>query len=147
MWEKTSLKHVVPDAHGNPIKVRSKLEIGVAKVLNETQVKWQYETVKIKYKIPESDHTYNPDFILPNGIHIEGKGRLSDYQERYKYQLVKKQYPELDLRFIFDNPNKLVGGTKQTHGAWAEKIGFPYCSVKDHDVIKSWVEESNGSQT
>ena len=38
MSEKTSLKHVVQDSHGNPVTVRSKLEIDVAKILNDVIV-------------------------------------------------------------------------------------------------------------
>jgi len=137
--EKTSLKHVVDDYLGKPIKVRSKLEIDVVKALNETGLPWQYESEKISYIVPESKHQYNPDFVLPNGVYLEGKGILIDHQERIKYILLKQQYPNLDLRFIFGNPSKRCGGMKLTHGEWAEKHGFLYCSVKDKEIIQSWI--------
>lgn len=113
----------------------------MVKVLNETQTEWSYEKDKLKYFVPKSDHIYTPDFRLENGIFIEGKGILSDYAERQKYILIKEQYPCIDLRFIFGNPKKRCAGMKMTHEEWAIKYGFPYCSVKDVDIIKSWVNE------
>ena len=142
MWEKTSLKHVVPDCHGKQIKVRSKLEIDVANTLTETKIPWQYEVTKIPYTIPESLHHYTVDFTVGTLL-LEGKGILIDAKERQKYILIKQQHPELDIRFIFDNPLKLCNGTKQTHAFWAEKNGFPYCSRKDKVTIQSWVMEKN----
>lgn len=141
MWEKVSTKHVVQDGNGKTIKVRSKLEQTLAKLLNNTNSIWEYEVTKIPYIIPESNHTYTVDFSLINGILLEGKGYLSSHQERHKYVLLKQQHPDLDLRFVFDNPNKLCGGTKMTHAKWAEKYGFPYCSIKDIEQIVSWVKE------
>ena len=135
------MKHVVQDGTGKTIKVRSKLEIKLSEILNNTGVTWAYEVTKIPYTIPESDHQYTVDFTLSNGLLIEGKGYLSDHKERYKYVLIKEQYPDLDLRFVFDNPNKLVGGTKMTHAKWAEKYGFRYCSIKDTEQIESWLKE------
>lgn len=116
----------------------------MVKILNETNTNWGYESQKISYTIPESKHVYTPDFIFENGILGEGKGFISDHAERYKYILVKQQHPEIDLRFIFDNPNKLCGGTKYSHAQWATKYGFKYCSVKDVDTIKEWAKEQNG---
>jgi hypothetical protein len=57
--------------------------------------------------------------------------------------LLKEQHPDIDIRFIFDNPNKLCGGTKMTHAKWAEKYNFKYCSIKDKDQILNWVKENN----
>lgn len=113
----------------------------MVKILNETKVNWEYESKKVSYIIPESKHTYIVDFNTPNGVYYESKGFLSDYQERKKYVLVKEQNPDIDLRFIFDNPNKLCGGTKMTHAQWADKYGFKWCGVKDVGTIKEWVHE------
>ena len=141
--EKTSLKHVVQDGNGKVIKVRSKLETDLAYILSDLKVPWTYETTKLSYTIPESLHTYTVDFSIPNkGILIEGKGYLSDHKERSKYILIKEQYPELDLRFVFMDCNKLCGGAKYSHGTWATKQGFKYCSIKDYNIIKDWLSES-----
>ena len=123
-------------------KRRSKLELKFEEILKENKAEYEYEVTVIPYKVPESNHKYTVDWTLPKGILLETKGYLSDYQERHKYVLLKEQHPDLDLRFVFDNPNKLCGGTKTTHGAWATKYKFPYCSVKDHETIQQWVTES-----
>lgn len=119
-------------------KRRSKLELKFEEILKDFQVNYGYEITHIPYVIPESNHKYIVDWTIYNGVHIETKGYLSDYKERQKYVLLKEQHPEIDLRFVFDNPNKLCGGTKMTHGKWAEKCGFQYCSIRDVDIIKEW---------
>lgn len=123
-------------------KRRSKLEMKFEEILKESLAEYTYETQIIPYIVPESKHKYIVDFSTNNGILWEVKGWLSDHQERQKYILVKQQHPEVDLRFVFDNINKLCGGTKYTHKTWCEKNGFRYCSVKDIDTIKSWIQES-----
>ena len=122
-------------------KRRSKLELKFEEILKDFAVEYDYEVTKIPYTIPESKHTYTVDWTLLNGMLLETKGYLSDHQERYKYVLLKQQHPDLDLRFVFDNPNKLCGGTKMTHAKWAEKYGFKWCGIKDVEQIHSWVKE------
>lgn len=122
-------------------KRRSKLELKFEEILKDFEVEYDYEVTKIPYTIPESKHTYTVDWTLLNGMLLETKGYLSNHQERYKYVLLKQQHPDLDLRFVFDNPNKLVGGTKMTHAKWAEKYNFKWCGIKDVEQIHSWVKE------
>ncbi len=124
-------------------KRRSKLELKFEAILKEFEVDYGYEVTKIPYVVPESKHNYIVDWTILNGVLIETKGYLSDYAERRKYVLLKEQHPGLDLRFVFDNENKLCGGTKMTHAAWATKYGFKYCSIKDTEQINSWIKESN----
>lgn len=124
-------------------KRRSKLELRFEDILKDFEVNYDYEVTKIPYTVPESKHTYTVDWTLLNGLLIETKGYLSDHRERYKYVLLKEQNPDLDLRFVFDNPNKLCGGTKMTHGAWATKYNFKWCSIKDVDQIQAWVKEKD----
>ena len=122
-------------------KRRSKLELKFEEIIKEFDVAYDYEVTKIPYTIPESNHNYTVDWTFINGLLVETKGYLSDHKERYKYVLLKQQHPDLDLRFVFDNPNKLCGGTKMTHSKWAEKYGFKYCSIKDVDQIKQWIKD------
>ena len=122
-------------------KRRSKLEERFESILKDFDVPYEYEVTKIDYIIPESSHTYTVDWTVLNGKLIETKGYLSDHSERRKYVLLKEQHPDLDLRFVFDNPNKLCGGTKMSHAKWAEKYVFRYCSIKDTEQIKQWITE------
>lgn len=130
---------------GNPLesnkKRRSRLEQRFETVLEEYGIEYEYEVTKIPYVIPASDHNYCVDWTIANGVMIETKGYLSDYRERQKYVLLKEQHPDLDLRFVFDNPSKLCGGTKMTHAKWADKHGFKWCSIKDIEQIIKWVKE------
>ena len=120
-------------------KRRSRLEERFEQIIQNFDIDYDYEITKIPYVVPESNHTYTVDWTFLNNLLVETKGYLSTHQERHKYVLLKQQHPELDLRFVFDNPNKLCGGTKMTHGKWAEKYGFKYCSIKDIDQIRKLV--------
>lgn len=123
-------------------KRRSKLEMKFEEILISNQVEYDYEVTVIPYIVPESKHKYTVDWTFGNGVLCETKGYLSDHQERHKYVLLKQQHPTLDLRFVFDNPNKLCGGTKYTHAKWADKYGFKWCSIKDTEQIQSWINEN-----
>ena len=124
-----------------PAKRRSKLEQKFEEIINSFEVDYEYEVTKIPYIVPETAHKYTVDWTIMNGILIETKGYLSDHQERNKYVLIKKQHPDIDLRFVFDNPNKSCGGIKMTHGQWATKYGFKWCGIKDIEQIRSWLKE------
>ena len=119
---------------------RSGLEQTIAQQLDSKQVVYQYENPanKIKYTVPAKDHTYLPDFVLPNGIIIETKGRFV-LADRKKHELIKSQRPELDIRFVFSNSNtKIAKNSKTTYGSWCEKLGIPYA---DKQIPKEWLEE------
>lgn len=117
--------------------VRSGLEDKVCKDLTERGVAYEYETVKLKYVKPLSNHTYTPDILLKNGVILELKGRLTA-QDRMKMSLVKKQHPDLDIRFLFSNSKtKIIKGSPTTYGMWCDKNNFPYC---DKAVPDDWLK-------
>jgi sugar lactone lactonase YvrE len=118
---------------------RSGLEDKVAKQLELQGVKVEYETTKIKYVVPESLHTYTPDFVLPNGIIVETKGRFV-VADRKKHLLVQKQYPDLDIRFVFSNSKtKISKGSKTSYADWCNKNGFTFA---DKEVPEEWLDLS-----
>jgi hypothetical protein len=101
---------------------RSGLEEKVAKELSESGIKYEYESIKIKYDVSET-RTYTPDFILPNGIIVETKGRFVA-ADRKKHLLIQKQF-DYDIRFVFQNARaKLFKGAKSTYSQWCDKHGF-----------------------
>ncbi len=117
---------------------RSGLEEKVAASLEARGVPVLYETETLRYETPATPHKYTPDFLLPNGIRIETKGRFVT-ADRKKHLLIKKQHPELDLRFVFTNPNaKLYKGSPTSYAAWCEKHGFLYAK---RDVPAEWISE------
>src|SRR6056297_1858467 len=116
---------------------RSGLELKIAKQLNKRKVKYGYETEKIRWTLTEHK-VYTPDFILPNGVIIEGKGRFTA-SDRKKHLHIQRQHPDLDIRFVFSNSNnRILKGSKTTYGMWCEKNGFLYA---DNEIPEGWLYE------
>lgn len=119
-------------------RYRSGLEDKIASQLEQAGIKYSYEGWKIPYVIPASNHTYKPDFILPNGIIVEAKG-IFDTEDRTKHLLIREQFPELDIRFIFSSVNtKIYSGSKTTVAAWCDKNNFLFAAKLIPSV---WLKE------
>lgn len=117
-------------------KFRSGSELRVANDLEDRGIAYEYEHRKVIYQKKPSK--YLIDFELPNGIIVEVKGRFVG-SDRAKHLLVKAQHPDLDIRFVFDNPNrKLYTGSSNTYADWCEKHGFKYATKY---VPKEWLDE------
>ncbi len=131
---KKSSKRAIAKKHG----FRSGLEEDVDKSLKSRGVSGEYEQHKISYSKPATNHTYTPDFKLPNGIFIETKGRFV-LADRQKHILIKSQHPELDIRFVFQNANnKIRKGSKTTYADWCVKNNFIY---SNKEIPNSWLNE------
>lgn len=117
---------------------RSGLEEKIGKQLTKLKVKFGYENIKINFTQPPKARTYTPDFTLPNGIIIESKGRFVS-EDRQKHVWIKKQQPDLDIRFVFSNSKqKLYKGSKTTYADWCKKHGFLYA---DKLIPQEWIDE------
>jgi len=115
---------------------RSGLEDKIAKQLTEAGVAYEYETTKIQYVVPESVHKYTPDFVLPNGVIVETKGRFT-LSDRKKHLLIQKQRPDLDIRFVFSNSKtKISKGSKTSYADWCNKNDFIYA---DKEIPEEWL--------
>lgn len=120
------------------MRFRSGLEKRTAAWLKAKKVAFDYEKLRLPYLVSET-RTYTPDFqILSNGIIIETKGRFLP-SDRKKHLLIKEQYPELDIRFVFSNPNaKIRKGSKTSYADWCDKHGFLYAQ----EIIPTeWIRE------
>lgn len=116
---------------------RSGLEIKVKDFLRENKIPIKYECLKIEWE-DLMYRTYTPDFILPNGIIVEVKGRFTA-DDRRKHICIKKQHPTLDIRFIFESSKrKLSKGAKSTYASWCEKNKFMY---SDRVIPQEWLKE------
>ena len=120
---------------------RSGLEQIVRDSLRGRKCNAKYECLKIEWE-DLTYRKYTPDFLLPNGIIVETKGRFTP-ADRMKHLAIKKQHPHLDIRFVFSNSNsKLRKGAKTTYASWCEKHGFLYA---DKDVPQEWIDEKKKS--
>lgn len=117
---------------------RSGFEDDVAQELRSKGIKFTYEKEKIKW-VDMKVRTYTPDFVLSNGIIVETKGRFVA-SDRRKHKEIQKQFPDLDIRFVFQNSRaKLYKGAKSSYGDWCNKYGFKYA---DKSIPDDWLIEN-----
>ena len=114
---------------------RSNTEKEFAEYLDKERIVFDYEKFKLPYVV---SHHYYPDFFLKKyGFFIEYKGYFKA-ADRKKHLLIRKQHPDLDLRFLFMNANnKLYKGSKTTYSKWCERYDIPWCQGF---VPKEWLE-------
>jgi hypothetical protein len=57
-------------------------------------------------------------------------------EDRKKHLLIREQYPNLDIRFVFTNSKaKINKGSKTTYADWCDKNSFKYA---DKLIPKEW---------
>lgn len=116
---------------------KSGLEELVAQQLREAGVDFGYECLKINYSVEET-RRYTPDFLLPNGIIVETKGRFVA-ADRKKHLLIRRQDPFIDIRFVFTNSRQKINkGSKTSYADWCDKHGFLYA---DKFIPQEWLDE------
>lgn len=118
-------------------RFRSHLERKVWDTIVAVQPEAQFETLKLPYTL---SHTYTPDIILPNGVILEVKGRfvVKGVDCRPKMLAVKRDFPDLDIRFVFHSPlYKISPRSKTTYADWCDKHGFPWCAA--HSIPPEWL--------
>lgn len=123
---------------------RSGLEETVAAALTARGIGFSYEAHTLRYEIPARVARYSPDFVLDNGIVIETKG-IWDSDDRKKIALVREQFPKLDLRLVFTNPNaKIAKGSLTTYASICTKLGIPYAAKA---IPAAWLEEAPNAES
>ena len=116
---------------------RSGLELTIAEKLKTDKVSFRYEAVKIEWQ-DLAYRTYTPDYILDNGIIVEVKGRFIT-ADRRKHIEIKKQHPDLDIRFVFMNArNKIYKGSKTTYSDWCVRHGFEWA---EKSIPTDWLKK------
>ena len=121
---------------------RSGLELDISNQLKDQGVDGHYEEYKLTYTKPETKHTYTPDFYLEaTNIYVETKGRFTT-SDRQKHIMIRNSNPDLDIRFVFQNPNaKLYKGSKTTYAMWCDKHGFEYSKKS---IPTEWITGEEG---
>lgn len=111
-------------------KRRSKFEVTIGKQLPKGTL---YEPFSIRFI---KDHRYVPDYVLPNRIIIEVKGRFTSV-DRKKHILIKEQSGgEWDIRFVFMRNNTLNKNSDTTYTDWCDKHDFLWAIGK---VPEEWL--------
>ncbi len=121
---------------------RSGLEVGISESLKQSDKSFGYETEKISYIQPASNHTYTPDFVLQKKtggtLYLETKGRWVK-ADRQKFDWIFDQHPDIDIRFVFQNPNaKLYKGSKTTYAQYCDKKGWLWAKK---EIPQQWLDE------
>lgn len=131
---------------------KSGLEDTNSKLLTERGVQFSYEPKwgELKYTVPATVCTYRPDFYITTKsgkqIIVETKG-LWDAKDRKKHLLIRDQYPELDIRFVFTRSKaKISKNSPTTYADICEGKGRgPYKGVtwayNDKVIPDEWLEE------
>lgn len=108
-----------------------------ADLLEQQGVLFDYEGHPLHYVIPARKTRYTFDFLLPNGIIIETKGRFVS-ADRKKHKIIKDQFPDLDLRIVFSNPNSKIGKrSKTTYAMWCDSLDIPYAAK---EIPAEWIK-------
>ena len=127
---------------------RSKYEDTLTANLDKNSKEYHYEEFSLEYTVK---HKYTPDFVLPNGIIVEAKGcecfkkgdhsiGSLDSKAREKMLKIKRQYPELDIRFVFPKDFKFKNlKTTPRASQWCKKNGFKYHI--GNTIPESWFKE------
>jgi hypothetical protein len=122
----------------NEAGFRSGLEQKIAEELKSQGIQYRYEMDIINYVQPARAAKYHPDFILPNGIVIEAKGRF-ETKDRQKQLFVKVQHPDIDVRFVFSRAASRISKlSKTSYAMWCDRYGFPYV---DLSIPPEWLDE------
>lgn len=121
---------------------RSNLETLTAKLLDEHNLDYEYETVKLPFFVRVrggvckacndgdvfQSRTYIPDFVLgpvDGRYYVEAKGILSA-SERTKFLGILASHPGIKIYFVFGSNNKLNKHKDVRYSDWCDKHGFEY---------------------
>lgn len=136
----------------NKATYRSGLEDRIYEQLTMANCQFEYEPQdkKIPYTVPSSNHLYTPDFVIStlSGklIYVETKG-IWEYEDRKKHLLIRKQHPELDIRFVFTRSgSRIRKGSNTTYRDICEGRGrgvFKGITWKyaDKYIPEEWLNE------
>jgi hypothetical protein len=135
---------------GDPLRYRSALERQVAAQLKASGVPFEYEPIAVEYTKRSTGtrkYAYHPDFALPGGIFLECKGFLRD-EDRSKLELIRAQYPALDLRIVFEDASRYLGkgwlNKRARYSEWADRFGFAWAT--GGEVPPDWLPHVNSCE-
>jgi hypothetical protein len=134
---------------------RTEFEATTADYLLSQNISFEYEPARLHYK--DSDgrkRIAQPDFHLKpksndphGGMFVEAKSLLK-HDHLPRYELLKEQRPDLDIRFVFEEPDRTIshfgvvddeGQTRAvSYAEWADMNGFKWAG---ETVPAAWIKE------
>ena len=126
------------------MKTKGTFEERVIADLDERGVSYQYEPDKMAYYV---ERHYIPDLKVGSMV-VELKGYFRQDSQR-KMKAIKAQYPDLDIRFVFQKASSTIqgakkrkDGSKMTCAEWADRQGFAWA---EETIPKEWLDEFDGN--
>ena len=114
---------------------KSKFEATVAKVLPKGT---EYEPITIDFVQPMKKRKYKPDFVLPNGLIIETKGKWTQ-EDRQKHVWLREQRPDLRICLLFMSAfNRIRKGSKTTYADFCNQHGIEWADF-NVGIPKEWL--------
>jgi predicted nuclease of restriction endonuclease-like RecB superfamily len=120
---------------------RSGFERKTRAFLDKTKLKYEYETERIAYTVPETKKNYIPDFIIqtPSGkLYLECKGRFLPV-DRKKILYVLEQNPGINLKLLLMRDNLLRKGSKTKYSTWCRKNGVEFAVSSTGQPPEEWL--------
>ena len=122
------------------LKTNGTFEARVIANLDERGVPYKYEPEKLAYFV---ERHYIPDLVI-NSMVVELKGYFRQDSQR-KMKAIKAQYPDLDIRFVFQKASATIqgakkrkDGTKMTCAEWADRQGFVWA---EGTIPEEWLSD------
>ena len=105
--------------------MRSMGEVYCASDLDARGKKYEYEARRLTYQY--DPQTYTPDFVLPNGVIVEFKGKMVG-ETRKKLLAIRRCNPNLTIGIVFQKANNKLSTrpNSKRYWEWAEASGFLY---------------------
>ena len=119
--------------------MKGTFEKAVLSDLDSRGVSYMYEPDKLAYYV---ERHYIPDLKLGTMI-VELKGYFRQDSQR-KMKAIKAQYPDMDIRFVFQKASATIqgakkrkDGTKMTCSEWADRQGFVW---SEGTIPEEWLK-------
>lgn len=130
-------------------QMASKAEVTFAKDMDSKEIPWMYEPERLDWFPPPAKmRKYTPDFKIMHKdgsyFFVEFKGFLRP-NDKPKMIAVKKQNPDIDIRFVFMNAHKYIDkrvrkdGSRMTYADWADRYGYKWAEMT---IPEDWLNET-----
>lgn len=129
---------------------RSGYEAAIRKGLDSAGVQYEYEGRVFGLMLPGFNHhcvscgssrtwrkvRYTPDFLFPNGLVVEAKGKFTARDRKIAIAWLE-QYPS-PYGMMFQRDNKLSKTSKTRYSDWCKAFGIKY--TIGTEVPKEWLK-------